>query len=405
MVSMNFLRSYTNEKERNTARILFKLILLSIAALLIISGSGIHYGNKLFIVITLIGSILQIIPLLFLFKGILSASILCMVFSALGVVTFIASIGQGIHDQAIITYPIIILFAGWALRGYYFQICIGLTLAALAWLVFGEANGLIVPRPYQTPNWIDFVVLAIVLMVGVFAVRLLATDMWDNLDKAQKEIAQRKVSEEKLRATIEEKETLLREVHHRVKNNLQVIIALIKMRSNSNIDIETKHFLEDLEGQARTMSLVYEQLYQAESLSRVNMEIYLRHLTSNLIRTFHCNSNIQMNLNAPLQLDVAHAMPCGLIVNELITNILKHAFPPGKIEKPMIAVSMWQIEKTCHLMISDNGLGLPVGFDLHHGKSMGLRLVELWAKHQLGGTLDVTTEKGTTFKIVFNIKG
>ena len=224
------------------------------------------------------------------------------------------------------------------------------------------------------------------------------------------DITERKRAEEKLRAALEEKDALLREVHHRVKNNLQVMIALIKMRVGLTGDADTRQFLKELEEQARTMSLVYEQLYQSDNLAQVNMGTYLQHLTSNLLDGYGIripmgrHSGVQVNLDAHLSLDVAHAMPCGLIINELLTNSLKYAFPPGYGGNPSIDISIRQEGDICHLVISDNGIGMPHDYDWNSSKSMGIRLVHLWATHQLGGTLDVSTESGTTFAISFNLK-
>jgi two-component sensor histidine kinase len=218
------------------------------------------------------------------------------------------------------------------------------------------------------------------------------------------DITERKHTEARIRAALEEKETLLREVHHRVKNNLQVIISLIKMRARLTQDVGILQFLSELESQAHTMALVYEQLYQSENLAQVNMAQYLRQLTANVLDTYGRRDAIQFHLDAPLALDVAQATPCGLIVNELFSNILKYAFPPGFLEIPTVNISLYQDNETYHLTVSDNGVGLPPGYDWRAGQSMGLRLVNLWVTHQLGGTLAVSGKTGTTFAIAFNLK-
>ncbi len=219
-----------------------------------------------------------------------------------------------------------------------------------------------------------------------------------------RDITERKHMEEQLRARLEEREALLREVHHRVKNNLQAIIALIKMQSDTVGDAITRQFLMDLEGRARTMSLVYEQLYQSENLSRVNMQPYLQLLTSSVLDAFG-RGGIQIKLDAPIFLDVTHATPCGLIVNELFTNILKHAFPPGYPGAPTVTITMRLEGDACHLTVSDNGMGLPPEPKRDAGKSLGLRLVRLWATHQLGGTIRTNSDAGTMVIIVFDVKG
>ena len=218
-----------------------------------------------------------------------------------------------------------------------------------------------------------------------------------------RDITERKQAEEKLRATLEEKETLLREVHHRVKNNLQAMIALLDMQGRQIDDVGTRTFLKELEGQARTMSLVYEQLYQSENLARVELKSYLKQLTDNILESFGFGQEHKLELSVDdISLDVSQAMPCGLIVNELYTNILKHAFPPDFQDRRMVKIDLYRVEKTIHLTISDNGVGLPPGYDWRSGKSLGLRLVNLWATHQLGGTLEITSAKGTSFAILFD---
>ena len=219
------------------------------------------------------------------------------------------------------------------------------------------------------------------------------------------DITERKQADGKIRATLEEKETLLREVHHRVKNNLQVIISLIKMRARLTQEEGTIQFLTELEGQAHTMALVYEQLYQSENLAQVNMAQYLRQLTSNVLDTYGRRDAIQFRLDASIAMDVAQATPCGLIVNELFSNILKYAFPPGFQGIPTVSITLRQDHEIYHLKVSDNGVGFPSGYDWRAGQSMGLRLVNLWVTHQLGGTLAVSGKPGTTFDITFDLQG
>ena len=216
------------------------------------------------------------------------------------------------------------------------------------------------------------------------------------------DITERKQAEEKIRAALEEKEALLREVHHRVKNNLQAIIALMEMQARLIPDEGPRQFLKELEGQARTMALVYEQLYQSVNLARVQMTPYLQQLTFYVSETFGGPRAVQLHLDiAPIALDVAQAMPCGLIVNELFTNILKHAFPPDFHGQPTVHIALEYNGETYRLTVADNGVGLPPDYDWHASRSLGLRLVNLWATHQLGGTLTVRSEPGATYTITF----
>jgi PAS domain S-box-containing protein len=217
-----------------------------------------------------------------------------------------------------------------------------------------------------------------------------------------RDITERRQSEERIRAGLEEKEALIREIHHRVKNNLQAMISLMHMRGEDIDDEKTTLFLKELEEQARTMSLVYEQLYQSSSLASVDMESYLRQLSSHVLVAFGSGRSIPINLRAQsMSFDVALAMPCGLITNELLTNSLKYAFPEGIESIPAIDISLERDGNSYVLTVADNGIGLQSGFDWRASRTLGLRLVNLWVTHQLGGTLDITSGGGMSCTIRF----
>jgi PAS domain S-box-containing protein len=216
------------------------------------------------------------------------------------------------------------------------------------------------------------------------------------------DIGARKRADEQIRAALEEKTVLLREVHHRVKNNLQAIISLLRIRGAQIGDPAVRQLLIQVQEQARTMSLVYEQLYQSRNLARVQMADYLRILSSNVLRAFGGRQDIDLSVDADgVVMDAQTAMPCGLIVNELVTNALKHAFPPGFVGRPAIGVELRREEARFVLKVVDNGIGLPAGLDRQNLATMGLHLVDLWATHQLGGTLQVDSGQGTAFTATF----
>ncbi len=220
-----------------------------------------------------------------------------------------------------------------------------------------------------------------------------------------RDITERRKAEEKIQAALDEKVVLLREVHHRVKNNLQAIIYLIDLQAGQIESEGTHQFLRELQEQARTMSLVYEQLSQSENLAQVAVQPYIHEIVEGVREAFNVNPNIQLKLQiAPIFMDVSHAMPCGLIVNELITNAIKYAFPPSYSKKPVLRISLQEEGDQYTLTVSDNGVGLPPGYNYQDARSLGLRLVNLWATHQLGGSMKVSTEKGTSYQIVFHRK-
>ena len=208
--------------------------------------------------------------------------------------------------------------------------------------------------------------------------------------------------DESLRDALAEKEVLLREVHHRVKNNIQAIIYLVESRLSQVTDEQTGLMLKGIQETARTMGLVYEQLYQSENLSEVGMEHYLNDLVANVVEAFGGRRQIELNLECEdIRLDLGTAMPCGLMVNELLTNALKYAFPPSFQGAPKLMISLKARDNRCDLLVGDNGVGLPEGMEQRTPRSMGLRLVKLWATHQMGGTLEVESGDGTTYHITF----
>ena len=222
------------------------------------------------------------------------------------------------------------------------------------------------------------------------------------------DITERKLAEEKLRSSLAEKETLLREVHHRVKNNLQAIIAMLSMKGSQIEDGQVRGFLKDLEGQARTMALVYEQLFSSDSLARVAMAAYLRRLVENILETYGRSNEVRLQLDLEtVSMDMTQAMPCGLIVNELVTNMLKYAFPPGFEGSPFIRISLSRLNEagtehqTYRLEVADNGVGLGPDWANRPNRGLGMQLVRLWVTHQLGGSLDMSSQAGLQYVIIF----
>ena len=219
---------------------------------------------------------------------------------------------------------------------------------------------------------------------------------------AARDISERKISEEKIKSTLAEKNVLLREVHHRVKNNLQAMIYLIEIQNERIEDSRIKIFLEELQEQARTMSLVYEQLYQSDYLASVNMESYLSNLASNVVQAFGSGKKVSFSvLVKGVNLDVETAMPCGLITNELITNSLKYAFPDTFNGNPELKIKLEEEDNNYTLEISDNGIGLPKDLDWENSESLGLKLVNLWVNYQLLGKMKIDSVNGTKYRITF----
>ncbi|HBB35335.1 MAG TPA: hypothetical protein DDZ80_00450 [Cyanobacteria bacterium UBA8803] len=216
------------------------------------------------------------------------------------------------------------------------------------------------------------------------------------------DISDRKRTEEQLKTSLAEKEVLLREIHHRVKNNLNVIHSLLNMQARTIPDEALKNVLFDSQRRLQTMALIHEQLYQSKSLAKIDFAEYLHRLVRNLFAAANLNHQaIQVEIKAePLALNLEAAIPIALIINELLTNSFKHAFPAG--HSGIISVKFDRDDdKTLHLSISDNGVGLPPNLDLHKTSSLGMRLVHILVQ-QLRATLTVTNNNGTSFHLTFS---
>ena len=216
------------------------------------------------------------------------------------------------------------------------------------------------------------------------------------------DITERKQVEEQLKASLEEKEVLLKEIHHRVKNNLQVISSLLRLQSRYTQEPHALDMLKESQNRVKSMALIHEQLYQSRDLARIDFADYIQSLTKNLLYSYSIDLNaIQLEFqseNVYLNLDTA--IPCGLFVNELVSNALKHGFPDGRQGK--ITISFSQIENEQFLLtVKDNGIGFPSDLDFHKTETLGLRLVGSLAS-QLQGTLEMERSDGTLFKLKFS---
>jgi|GEM_PF-3507571 len=215
-------------------------------------------------------------------------------------------------------------------------------------------------------------------------------------------------NEAKLTDTLSEKNVLLSEIHHRVKNNLTAFISLLSLENTYEDSAAGKALKQDLQNRARSMALIHETLYRTRKFSRVDMDIYLKTLTEQIATTYHPSSPVSLIVGAEgVSLDLARATPCGLIVNELITNSFKYAFPPGfnckttRNEPCTIRVTLSYDNGDYLLIVADNGVGLPPGFELKSAKSLGLKLVNFLARHQLRAKVVVDTNEGTAFSLQF----
>ena len=200
---------------------------------------------------------------------------------------------------------------------------------------------------------------------------------------------------------LREKETLLKEIHHRVKNNLQVISSLLRLQADQITDPATRDVFRDSQERVRAIALLHEKLYQSKDLANVDMHDYVGDLTRKLLRTYgSAASHVRIEAHATgVALTMDAAMPCGLIINELVTNALKHAF--GECDRPgLVTVRVTRAGAAIELSVADNGTGLPAGLQLETASSLGLQLVMTLAR-QLGGSVQFERAPGTRCTVRF----
>jgi len=215
------------------------------------------------------------------------------------------------------------------------------------------------------------------------------------------EITERKRVEEQLRESLAEKEILLKEIHHRIKNNLQVVSTLLELQSYSLADEQSRRFFQDSQDRIRSMAMIHEKLYQENDLFFIDFGEYLDDLANKLFDSYVSERDrISLSLEVEdVVVGVDDAIPCGLIVNELVSNALKHAFPDGR--KGEITVCFRADADSCIvLMVADNGIGLPADLDISATETLGLQLVTILTR-QLRGSIQLEREQGTEFTIKF----
>jgi len=219
------------------------------------------------------------------------------------------------------------------------------------------------------------------------------------------DITERKQAEEQLKASLEEKELLLKEVHHRVKNNLQVVSSLFSLQSQYIDNPKVAEVLIDSQNRINSMALIHEKLYQSSSLARIDFVDYIHNLANSLFLSYSTAlQRVQLRLDVhPIPFSIDTAIRCGLIINELVSNVLKYAFPKGQTGEVCLCLLAPKAD-TIRLIIKDNGVGLPADFQLDQINSLGLRLVKILTR-KLKGEITITRQAGTTFQIDFPYAG
>jgi two-component sensor histidine kinase len=255
---------------------------------------------------------------------------------------------------------------------------------------------------YQIAGILGLIVFFLPLALTIYAFRLYVQRAKLQMDELEQNIAERQRAEEQLRASLNEKEILLQEIHHRVKNNLQIMSSLLHLQSRLVEDVETMALFKESRNRIRSMALVHEKLYQSSDLSRINFAQYVQSLMNYLFRSYGTDPQaIRSRIDADdIHLSIDTAVPCGLLVNELISNSLEHAFPNGR--KGEIRVDFRRAEEDRFLLtVSDNGVGFVPDLEADETETLGLQLVYTLT-NQLEGIVEYEGQEGTSVRVEFS---
>ena len=280
--------------------------------------------------------------------------------------------------------------------------------------VIGKNVTAVIPNVQET-NPELFEIYGRVAMTGKierFETYMPALDVWYSISvySPEKEffiaifedITESKIAENTIRASLKEKEVLLRELYHRTKNNMQVVSSLIGLKSASIKDEQMISILQEMKNRIQTIALVHQKLYQSQNLSRVDLKEYITDLVSLLVNSYAVEQDkITFSLDLEnINVLIDTAVPCGLIINELISNSFKHAFP-GDMKGNIFVQLKKHEEDTIELVVSDNGIGIPDGFSLFEKNTLGMQVFYNIATDQLMGDVKVNSNHGLTFTIHF----
>lgn len=279
-----------------------------------------------------------------------------------------------------------ILFISW--RSGLTGGCLGAVAGSIAWHAADIIAGHI-SLDTHAPYWNFIFRIGFFMVLVVLVVKL------------------KKTSDEKtrliddLKIALDEKEMLIREIHHRVKNNLTVVQNLLRLQSSRIHDPESRAYFDESQNRVRSISLIYERLYRAVDISRMDSGEYIHSLTREIFEGYNVHPDqIKLNVEvSDVRLDINTLIPIGLIINELISNALKYAFPDSREGKLTLSLSRGA-DDIFDLRVTDNGIGIPAQFDIEKSNSFGMRIVAALVR-QLDGSLEIKSEKGTEFRIRF----
>jgi two-component system response regulator len=218
----------------------------------------------------------------------------------------------------------------------------------------------------------------------------------------EQDITEQKLADEKIKSSLKEKEMLLQEIHHRVKNNLQVISSLLRLQSRYINDQKSIDIFKETQNRVRSIAILHEKLYQSEDLAKIRFDEYVKILTEDLLYFYELDkSNIKLNIDVEeVSLNIETAIPCGLIIDEMVANSLKYAFPDNRIGEIKIELHLDDNNKY-NMIVSDNGVGISADIDPEKTDTFGMQLIKYLTK-QLKATIELDKNNGTTYNLIFN---
>ncbi len=238
------------------------------------------------------------------------------------------------------------------------------------------------------------------IITGLMSASVITLNNEPHILSITRDITERKATEIKIAYSLKEKEVLLKEVHHRVKNNMAVISSLLSLQSGYIEDEKSLALFRESQGRIRSMALVHEKLYQSSDFAHIDVQDYVNSLAQDVMSAFMGRKDVSTDIIVEaIEMDIDNLIPCGLIINELLTNAFKHAF--DGVDNPEISISMVKVDDDNVLLtIRDNGKGLPEGFDVSSSKGLGLKIVCALSE-QLDAKLEVAGDDGTIIKLTF----
>lgn len=394
---------FDSEQDTLIANILMSILLMLPLPFIVFVANRITFNDTGSAWIIFCGYLILNSSYFFIRKKKLKAAIFIIAICLITIITMITSRGQGIHDISIVGFPAVLIVMSLMLNRGLYALLTSITLLAVAWLSLGDYFGLYSPRELNPGDPTDFIIVATIIIVCSLMANLLSKHMRQSLSRALQEVEHRKKIATELEQNLREKEELLKEVHHRVKNNLTVITSLINLQERRlrNKDQAFKAF-QEIRDRIFAMAQVHERLYTSDSFSHISLKHYTEKLVSHLFTIYGNDKNITHTLNIDdIKLKIELAVPCGMIINEILINSLKHAFKKQKSGNIKITISRLENDR-CSIVIADNGPGLPKKIKTENPESLGLKLIELLTE-QISGELTISDDTGARFEVVFPV--